>query len=524
MRQFLEQHASSIMGVINGFDRLRFRGTLLRLANVQGLRTFMSYFGILLKDAGAWMEARTEELKAASIAVATSAGRPVEYIADTSVRKEAIAEEIAQRDGITNGLVCILKAVEPCQSFDIRRNREIKKLELVSRRRKCLHYYHYYQHPEFGLMHMRLQTWLPFTVWCCINGRDWLAKQLDANGIGYLKRENCLVAVSDVQRAQALADQQLAVRWAEMLNPILQQVHPLHGSRWLLGDRDYRMEYYWSCQESEWASDIMFKSPASLGELYPGLIRHGMQNLNSFQIMRFLGRKVPAIGGRFGTFAGEIVSDHKERPEGIRIKHSVNGNSIKMYDKQGSVLRIETTMAQSRDFKVFRGTEAKPDDKQWRKLRKGVVDMRRRAEVCQAANERYADALASAQCGKPLKELAEPICRPVRYGKRPVRGLNPWEREDARLLETVNRGEFTINGFRNRDLRNHLYDHPTKDIKEQRRRSAAITRKLRQLRAHGLIKKVPKTHRYVLTERGREIITSLLAARSATAEMLMKAA
>ncbi|MGC8553822.1 MAG: hypothetical protein ACP5O7_13330 [Phycisphaerae bacterium] len=186
MRQFLEQHASSIMGVINGFDRLRFRGTLLRLANVQGLRTFMSYFGILLKDAGAWMEARTEELKAASIAVATSAGRPVEYIADPSVRKEAIAEEIAQRDGITNGLVCILKAVEPCQSFDIRRNREIKKLELVSRRRKCLHYYHYYQHPEFGLMHMRLQTWLPFTVWCCINGRDWLAKQLDTNGIGYL--------------------------------------------------------------------------------------------------------------------------------------------------------------------------------------------------------------------------------------------------------------------------------------------------------------------------------------------------
>ena len=524
MRQFLEQHASSILGVINGFDRLRFRGTLLRLANVQGLRTFMSYFGILLKDAGAWMESRTEELKAASIAVATSAGRPVEYIADPSVRKENIAAEIAHRDGITNGLVCILKAVEPCQSFDICRNREIKKLELVSRHRKCLHYYHYYQHPEFGLMHMRLQTWLPFTVWCCINGRNWLAKQLDANRIGYLKRENCLVAVSDVQRAQELADQQLTVRWEEMLNPILQQVHPLHSARWLLGDRDYRMDYYWSCQESEWASDIMFKSPALLGELYPGLIRHGMQNLNSFQIMRFLGRKVPAVGGRFGVFAGEIVSDLKERPEGIRIKHSVNGNSIKMYDKQGSVLRIETTITQSRDFKVFRGTEAKPEDKRWRQLRKGVADLRRRAEVSQAANERYADALASAKCGKPLKELAEPICRPVRYGKRPVRGLNPWETEDARLLETVNRGEFTINGFRNRDLRNHLYDRPTEDAREQRRRSAAITRKLRQLRAHGLIKKVPKTHRYVLTDRGREIITSLMVARSATAEILMKAA
>ncbi len=206
MRKFLEQHASSITGVISGFDRLRFRGTLLPLANVQGLRAFISYFGVLLKDAGAWMQARTEELKEASIGVATSAGRPVEYVADPSARKEDIAAEIAKRDGIEKGLVCILKAVEPCQSFDIYRNRAIKKLELVSRPRKCLHYYHYYQHPEFGLMHMRLQTWMPFTVWCCINGRQWLARQLDANRIGYLKRENCLVAVSDVQRAQELAD------------------------------------------------------------------------------------------------------------------------------------------------------------------------------------------------------------------------------------------------------------------------------------------------------------------------------
>jgi len=208
----------------------------------------------------------------------------------------------------------------------------------------------------------------------------------------------------------------------------------------------------------------LFKSPKDLSDLYPRLIRHGMQNMSCEQVMRFLGRKVPAVGGRYGTFAGEVVSNLKERPEGIRLKHSVNGNSVKMYDKQGSVLRIETTIVQPRDFKVYRGTEANPEDKEWRKLRKGVVDLRRRAEVSQAANDRYAEVMAAAQCDKSVKDLAEPVCRRAREQGHSVRALNPLNSEDARLLETVNRGEFTINGFRNRDVRKHLYAKTTTDF------------------------------------------------------------
>jgi hypothetical protein len=393
-------------------------------------------------------------------------------------------------------------------------------LELVSRWRKCLHAYHYYQHPLFGLMHMRLQTWFPFNLWCCVNGREWLARQLDQERIGYMKRENCLVAVADVSKAQELADQQLKTDWAAALEPIAMKVHPLYRS--LLPD--FPIDYYWSCQDSEWASDIMFKSPQALAELYPHLIRHGMQNLSCVEVMRFLGRKVPTVGGCHGNFAGEVTSDLKQRPEGIRLKHYVNSNSVKMYDKQGSVLRIETTIVQPRDFKVFRGTDEDPAARQWRKLRKGVADLRRRAAVSQASNERYARALAAARCSKPLKDLAEGVCRRKREEGRPVRALNPMGAEDALLLETVNRGEFAINGFRNRDVRGHLYAQPTSDPKEQKRRSGAVTRKLRLLRAHGLIKKVPKTHRYVLTERGREIVTTLLAARAADAQSLLKAA
>ncbi|MGA2499506.1 MAG: hypothetical protein ABSH20_17330, partial [Tepidisphaeraceae bacterium] len=203
---------------------------------------------------------------AASLAKAEEAGRPVRYLNDTTLRKEDIAREIAERDGIKEGLVCVLTAVEPCFSFDIHRNRAKKKLELVSRYRKCLHLYHYYQHPRFGLMHMRLQTWFPFNLYCCVNGREWLARQLDEHNIGYRKRANCLVWVSDMRRAQELADQQLQADWSTILNPIAQQVHPLYRQMFA----DYPMDYYWSCQDSEWASDILFKSPEALAALYAG--------------------------------------------------------------------------------------------------------------------------------------------------------------------------------------------------------------------------------------------------------------
>ena len=369
-------------------------------------------------------------------------------------------------------------------------------------------------------MHLRLQTWFPFNIWCCVNGREWLARQLDEEGIGYRKRENCLVAVADVARAQELADEQVRTDWAGVLNPLMAKVNPLHGELFA----DYPMDYYWSCQDSEWASDIMFKSPDALAGLYPQLIRHGMQNMSCEQVMRFLGRKVPTTGKCNGHFAGEVVSDLKHRPEGIRLKHYVNGNSVKMYDKQGSVLRFETTIIQPRDFKVFRGTQEDAEDKKWRPMRKGVADLQRRAEVSQASNERYAESMAMAHCGKSVKELAEGVCRRKREPERSVRALNPMGAEDAQLLETVNRGEFTLNGFRNRDVRTHLYAKPTLDSKEQKKRSAAVTRKLRLLRSHGLIKKVPKTHRYVLTDRGREIIATLLAARSADAKKLLMAA
>jgi hypothetical protein len=196
-----------------------------------------------------------------------------------------------------------------------------------------------------------------------------------------------------------------------------------------------------------------------------------------------------------------------------------------MYDQQGSVLRVETTINDARDIKVYRAKEGKAKDgKSWHPLRKGIADLYRRAQISQAANERYLDSMAAVDDGPALGELASQLCRPAQMGNHRVRALNPFSVEDAMLLEAVNRGEFTINGFRNRDLRPLLFGAAEVSAAECRRRASAVTRKLRLLRGHGLIRKVPKTHRYLLTKRGQSAIAALLAARQANIEKLAQLA
>jgi len=236
-------------------------------------------------------------------------------------------------------------------------------------------------------------------------------------------------------------------------------------------------------------------------------------------VMRFLGRKV------HGAFQDEIISDFKDRPEGVRIKHRVGYNSVKLYDKQGSVLRVETTINQPYGFKVFRHTEDDPSGpKDWLPMRKGIADLARRTKVSQAANERYLDALASVDTSTPLGLLVRNLCQPVVYNDKRVRALRPWSQEDTRLFQTISRGEFAVNGFRNRDLQAFLYDSPADAPEERRRRSAKVSRMLRILRAHGLIRKVNATHRYTLTPYGRDILTAILATQHITLQQLHRAA
>lgn len=521
MNSFLQRHAAFVTGVLNGLDRLRLRGTKRLLAHPGGMMDFLRQQRVLLKDFKAYAQETTERIRRATVAIAESAGQAVRYLSGSRASKECLVQCLDGQRGSVPGLICILSCVEPCWSYEIHRNRQKRELELVGGWRKCLHYYHYYRHPRLGLLHLRLQTWFPFAVHVCLNGREWLAGQMDAAGIGYQRRDNCFSWIEDPVRAQALMDRQLGTNWPRLLDGLVRRCNPADAVIF----RRVAVPYYWSVDQSEWASDVMFRGPGDLARIYPRLVHHAMQNLSSLEVMRFLGRKVPAHNGRYGTFKGDVVTDLKERPEGVRIKHRVNGNSVKMYDKEGTVLRVETTINHAKDMKVFRPKEGDPGgEKQWRYMRKSVADLHRRAQVSQAANERYLEAMAAAEESVPLSTFSDRLCRPVRWKGKRVRALQPLAAGDRGLLSAVSRGEFVINGFRNRDLRPLLYTGRRYSKEQVRRQSAGITRKLRLLRAHGLIRKIPHSHRYLVTSRGRTAITALLAARKAQTATLLDAA
>lgn len=522
MKAFLRTVAGLVFGVLHGYDRLMFRGHLRRLAYPGGMHLYCNVNGITLKQFKAHAQQQTDRLIADAQAEAQRLGRPFDYLASAALRKEDHARRVAQRDGIRNGLIGVFRCVEPCWSFSLRGNGGTKKLEFRPELRKCLHLYHYFQHPVFGFMYARVQTWLPYTIQIGINGREWLTRQLDKAGLTYRRHDNCVTWVEDMAQAQRLLDEQLQAHWPALLDEVRRRVHPGHPE--LLGQ--LHADYYWSLKQSEWASDVLFAQRADLQTRYAAWLRYAVRDVASADVLRFLGKKLVADGTVPGRCTDEVLSDLGRRLDGVRVKHRAGENSIKMYDKAGGrVLRVETTINDPGAFKVYRAKENDPEGlKDWRVLRSGVADLHRRAQVSQAANARYLDGLAAVEHEQPLHELLEPLTRRVQEpgpGGRKLRGLAPLAGPDAALLEAISRPEFAVNGLRNRDVVAALDGKPATDEATRRRRAAQVSRRLRLLRAHGLLKKVPKTHRYQVTDRGRVILTALNAARHASTQKLV---
>lgn len=518
MNEFIKKHQSMIVGQLSGFDRVRFRGTLPMLAAVKGVVAWLKDCTGSGRLTGfkAFALEYTERLRVSVEQVATAARRPIRYLASSVLSKEDLVQELLTRENISRGLVCVLSCVEPCRSFDIHRDRQKKWIDLVPAYRKCLHWYLYFIDPLLGLCHVRIQSWLPFTVHICVNGREWLCRELTAAKIKFSRRDNCLVDVADLAAAQKLLDAQPWADWSSLLAGLVRRACPALSALPYCGTS---LQHYWSADETEWATDILFRSSRQLAGLYPSLIRHAISTFSSCDVLRFLGRSSLTTGIHH-RFQGEVVSDVKGRPEGIRIKHRANANSIKMYDKQGSVLRIETTINDARDMRVYRSVEGDPaTPKSWRKLRKGVVDLPRRTQISQTANTHYLAALAAVDAQTPLGQVADAISAAVIKEGRRFRGLNPLIGEDSRLAAILLRGEFSIHGFRNSEVRELLYSESQSDD-DRRRASGKVTRLLGLFRAHNLIQKIRGTHRYRLTPRGRHALPAFLAARSASAEKL----
>lgn len=518
MKSFISRHAGRISCILSGFDRLVFRGTLMPLMPAGAMFYFLNRVGVRLLDFKDYVLATSEKVKAAAVAEAEKLARPIEYLDSPKTSKEEFAKKLLKQTPLAGpGLICLFKAVEPCMSFEYHRSKDLDQRGLKLRPKKCLHLYKYFIHPLFGFINARIQTWFPFNVQVCLNGREWLARQLENKGTGFRRVDNCFTALDNPELAQRLMTSQLETDWPKALEGIAHSLNPLHHEIFKLSP----MEYYWTGYQTEWATDILFKSSAALESIYPALVHHATAHFKSPDVMRFLGKKLN------GNFQGEITSDFKSRTEGVRVKHWANGNSVKMYDKAGTILRVETTLGRVSDFKVMRPPHDNPDGKlDWRPMRKGVADLHRRAQLSEASNSRYLDALSVVEDTSPCSRIFDAVAKPVIVGKHRFRALRIGDAADLQLLEAISRGEFTTTGFRNRDLKRHL--HGSSDSlppKMQHQLSARISRRLRILRAHGIIKKVPKTHRYQLTDKGRTLTAAIRATRDANVkQLILKAA
>ncbi len=392
---------------------------------------------------------------------------------------------------------------------------------MVIRQRPCLALYHYLIDPELGWMYARIQTWFPFRIHIYINGREWLARRMDKEGLGYVRQDNCFPWIEDYARAQQFLDDQLKTNWENKLTPFARRLNPLHDEIF----SKFEADYYWTVNQCEWATDVVFR-PGALERLSPRFLQHGMLNLSSPDLMRFLGKALTPTGKIPARFAGQITTDFKTRTSGDRIKHRINNNSIKGYGKAhtpvGDLFRVETATNQVDDLRAYRPKEGGPaDDLKWRPLRYGVADLYRRTEISQRANERYLNALSVIDDSTQLSELIRILEKPRGAGKQRVRALHPFSADDHALLKAVNRGEFALNGLRNRDLQPLLYNPGPLS---KRRRSAAIGRKLRLLRMHGILQKAPHTHRNQVTAAGRLALSAILTVDRASLTQLTQLA
>jgi hypothetical protein len=489
---FVRKHQDKIHGVLSCFDRVIIRGHL-PLSYAGGLEGFLYQQGVLLKNFRSYAPQVAERIKEHVKRTVGTAGAPYRHLP----RKEAMEEQarrLAREKNIREGIVCGFSQLETCSTF--RCEHRAGRLRLRKDYRRCSVYYVFLMHAVFGLIHVKIQGWFPLTMQVYLNGHDFLARKLDQLGVAYKLDDNAFTWIADLAAAQACADQLTKVKLPRLLNELAGQFNPLLG-RELSGK-----EYYWVMDQAEYATDVLFKDTKALAGLYPRLVEHARACFTTEDVFRFFGRRLN------GHFQGEAHTRVNRRLEGVRVSHYLKSNRLKMYDKGGRVLRIETTINNPREFQVRR--RDRQGQLRWQPLCKGVAWLWRYAAVSRASNARYLAALAVVDDDSNLRRLVDRATRPAFWHGRRKRALQPLAAAEQALFLAILRGEHRLRGFRNADLARHLETRPTRDPAERRRRAARVTRQIQLLRAHGLVAKIPYTRRYRVTAAGEKIMSAAI--------------
>ena len=484
MELLTERYAKQIAGVLSCYDRMIVQGTLPVFCYADGMTRYLTARRIRIFDFTQFAKPLTDAIKANAEALATENGLSIDYVRKKNFRKEDKIKAVLRERGRHPGLVWIFSALEPCTTYQPWHDKNSGRTYLRPDDGKCLHYYFYFIDEELGLCYVRVPTWCPFRLQFYCNGHNWLARQLDTRRIHYRLLDNAFTAIDDFAVAQELSDgwdpsrlHRKLDEFAERYCPILQQIEEA---------------YHWSLDEAEYSTDIVFRRQADLQAIYGQLIRTAIHTVKPDDIATFLGKKLDP------KYQGEMGNRYNVRIEGTRVRHCMGLVSIKMYDKFGQILRLETTVKDVSFFKHYREVEQRNGASvmKFAPMKKTIYSLGPLREALRAANRRYLEFLSAIEDRSGGMDKLNKITGAVHEEARSYRGFNFFDPDDEALFLALARGEFTISGVQNKALRRRLPEY----------NSGQMSRILRRLRTHGLIKKASHCYKYYLTALGKQVI------------------
>ena len=481
-----ERHKEQIAGVLSCWDRVLVFGTLPKICYAEGMTSYLYERKIRIFDYPRFAEPFRNELRENAERLAADHGIAIEFLRKRNVRKEDRVKEILTKRGDHPGLVCILSAMEPCSTYKPWHNKSTGKTYLLPDDGKCLHYYFYFLDEELGLCYVRVPTWLPCRLQIYFNGHSWLASVLRQRKVDFQLVDNAFVKIADWTRAQQIANGLEIQRLHHKLDEFAGRFCPIH--------RSFGVAYHWSVDQCEYATDIVFQRQADLAAIYGNLTRTAIHTVKPDNISTFLGRKLNP------QYEGEMGNRFNIRIEGTRIKHTMGPVSLKLYDKFGLILRIETTVNDLTFFKHYREVEHRDGTKEtkWASMQKTIYSLPALRELLEAANRRYLEFLSTIEDPRNGRNKLDKLSQSVQNEGRSYPGFNFFDSDDEALFRVIARGEFNISGLQNKALRRFL----------RAKTSAQVSRLLKRLRLHGLIKKVGRTYKYYLTQFGKDVVAT----------------
>lgn len=491
MQKLIKRFGEKIIGVLSCFDRVVLMATIPEIRYSGAMENTLRSHGIRLFDYTQWAKPLRDIVRENAGRVAQQYGLKIQHLRVTKRRKDKIIKKVIKERGDHPGLVHIFSAMESCRTYKPWHDKGTGKTTLKSSSGHCLHYYFYFIDELFGLCYMRVPTWAPFRLQFYFNGHNLLANQLSKAGINFKLRDNVFTDIADIKRAQSMVGRFPLRKLKQRLSKYALQFCPVI--------RDFPSSYSWSIMQAEYATDVMFRRQSDLKPFYERLVRTAVHAVKPRNIATFLGRKLT------GNYQDEMGNRFNVRIEGSRILHHMGPVSIKMYDKLGIVLRIETTTNDVSFFKHYRRVDHR--DGSWEMknapMKKTIHSLPELQKLAADANRRYMDFLSLLDDpSEGYRHLEKIACR-AREGERSYRGFNLFDGIDLDLFEAIAQGEFTVSGFRNRNLRDLLPD----------KSSGQVGRMLKRLHTHRLIKKVGKTYKYYLTDLGKRAVAAALIVR-----------